>query len=163
MEEVGFCGDPRDVRVYRGVPEALVQLRAAGFRIIVITNQSGIGRGIFTEEQYHAVHAEFLRQTGPALIDATYYCPDAHDPESRCRKPLPAMLDAAAREHFLDLSRSFMTGDRNSDVEAGRAAGATSILVRTGYGPKADCVADFDAPDVLAAIAWILERHRNRE
>ena len=156
MEEVGFCGDPQHVHVFRNVPQALARLRSAGFKIVVVTNQSGIGRGIFSEADYHAVHAEFLRQIGDGLIDATYYCPDAHDPNSACRKPKPAMLLLAARQHGLDLARSYMAGDRNSDIEAGRAAGAKSILVRTGYGVNADCTPDFDAPDVLSAIDWIL-------
>ena len=88
MEEVHYCSDPALVRVFPGVPDALRRLKAAGFRVFVITNQSGIGRGLITEAQYHAVQEEFLRQAGREWIDATYYCPDApgvpsHVPQAR--------------------------------------------------------------------------------
>src|SRR4051812_34786495 len=97
MEEVEYCADPALVRLFPGVPEAPRRLKAAGFGIFLITNQSGIGRELFTAQQYAAVHHEFLRQAGEASIDAAYYCPDAPGTPSRCRKPEPGMvLDAAA-------------------------------------------------------------------
>jgi D-glycero-D-manno-heptose 1,7-bisphosphate phosphatase len=77
MEEVHYCGDPAKVKVFPGVPEALRRLKAAGFRTFVITNQSGIGRGLITEAQYRAVQDEALRQLGQGTIDASYFCPDA--------------------------------------------------------------------------------------
>ena len=79
MEEVHYCNDPAQVRVYAGVPVALGRLKAANFRTFIITNQSGIGRGLITDEQYQQVQAELLRQLAPGLIDKTYYCPDAPD------------------------------------------------------------------------------------
>ena len=87
MEDVNYCADPRHVRLYAGVPEGLRRLRAAGFRSFIVTNQSGIGRGLFTETEYHAVQAELLAQIGAGLIDATYFCPDAPGIPSPCRKP----------------------------------------------------------------------------
>jgi D-glycero-D-manno-heptose 1,7-bisphosphate phosphatase len=132
MEEVGYCADPAHVRVFPGVIEALQELRDAGYLLILITNQSGIGRGYFTEDAYRAVQAEFERQILPARLDGVYFCPDV-EPSPR-RKPAPGMLLEAARDHSVDLARSYMIGDKTSDIEAGRAAGCRTILVETGYG-----------------------------
>src|SRR4029453_19172369 len=76
MENVDYCSDPKQVRIFPGVREALRRLKSNAFKLIIITNQSGIGRGFFTIEQYRAVEAEVLRQLGDGLIDATYFCPD---------------------------------------------------------------------------------------
>jgi len=132
MEEVGYCADPAEVRVFPGVPEAMERLRAAGYFLILITNQGGIGRGYFTEDAYRAVQAEFERQILPARLDAVYFCPDSTPSERR--KPSPGMLQEAAREYSIDLSRSYMIGDKSSDIAAGQAAGCRTILVQTGYG-----------------------------
>src|SRR5207245_11497236 len=75
MEDCDYCSDPKDVKIFPGVPEALRRLRSKGFNLIIITNQSGIGRGLFTIEQYHAVEEEVLRKLGDGLIDGTYFCP----------------------------------------------------------------------------------------
>ena len=156
MEDAHYLGDPAGVRIYPGVPEALSQLKAAGFGVFVISNQSGIGRGIITEEQYHAVHAEFLRQIGPGRIDGSYYCPDAPGALSPCRKPEPGMVLRAAEEHGVELTLSFFVGDREADVECGRRAGTRSILVRTGYGAGQTCVADWTCTGAVEAVSIIL-------
>src|SRR5438093_7464585 len=98
MEDCDYCSDPKDVRIFSGVPEALRSLKSRGFKLIVITNQSGIGRGLMTVEQYRAVEAEVLRQLGSDLIDATYFCPDVPGQNSSCRKPAPGMILQAQRE-----------------------------------------------------------------
>ena len=158
MEEVDYCSDPEKVRVFSGVREALARLKAAGFKNIVITNQSGIGRGRFTEEQYRAVEAEVLRQAGENLIDATKHCPHGPDDHCTCRKPLPRMVLEAAAEHGIDLARSYFIGDKTSDIECGRNAGTRTILVETGYGgAHAGAQADFVAKDVVAAMDIILK------
>src|SRR5205823_8962390 len=92
MHDVNYCSDPKDVHVFPFVAESLRKFKAGGFKLIMITNQSGIGRGFFTPEQYNAVHAEVLRQLGEPLIDATYFCPDVPGAESKCRKPAPGMI-----------------------------------------------------------------------
>jgi D-glycero-D-manno-heptose 1,7-bisphosphate phosphatase len=154
MEEVGYCADPAQVRVYQGVSEALQTLHDAGYLLILITNQSGIGRGYFTHADYHAVQAEFERQIQPARLDAVYYCPDATP--SACRKPSPGMLLEAAREHSIDLARSYMVGDKASDVEAGQAAGCRTILVQTGYGrEQADIQPAFTLANFIEAARFI--------
>jgi D-glycero-D-manno-heptose 1,7-bisphosphate phosphatase len=156
MEEVHYCADPAQVRVYPGVPEALRKLKQAGFRVIVISNQSGIGRGLITPAQHQAVQAEFLRQVGEGLIDASYFCPDPPGVPSACRKPDPGMVLEAARDFSLDLARSYFVGDKALDIECGRRAGARTILVRTGYGAEQTCAADFTADDAAAAVSFIL-------
>jgi histidinol-phosphate phosphatase family protein len=157
MEEVHYCGDPAQVRIYPGVSEGLRRLKAAGFRTFIVSNQSGIGRGLITGAQYRAVQAELLAQigegpTGDGLIDASYYCPDAPGTPSTRRKPEPGMLFEAASEFDLDLPRSYMIGDKSADVECGRRAGVRTILVLTGYGCEQDCAPDYRARDVAEAI-----------
>ncbi|PYJ37564.1 MAG: HAD family hydrolase [Verrucomicrobia bacterium] len=157
MEDCGYCSDPKNVRIFPGVPEALRRLKSRGFKLIIITNQSGIGRGLMTVEQYRAVEGEVLRQLGSDLIDATYFCPDVPGQNSSCRKPAPGMILQAQREHGIDLSRSFFIGDKEIDVECGRNAGVRTIRVQTGFqhdtiGSKADWV----AKDLPAAAEIIL-------
>ncbi len=158
MHDVGYCGDPKDIELIDGVPAALRKLKEAGYRLVVITNQSGIGRGYFDEIQYRAVDAEFSRQIGQRIIDATYHCPHLPKDGCTCRKPSPEMIFKAAREHDIDLSRSFYVGDKPSDIECGRNAGVKTILVRTGYGQETDGnLADFVAEDFNEASDIILK------
>jgi D-glycero-D-manno-heptose 1,7-bisphosphate phosphatase len=158
MEDAHYCGDPAQVRVYPGVTEALRKLKAAGFRLFVITNQSGIGRGLITEEQYRAVQAEFLRQLGEDLIDASYFCPDAPGVASTRRKPEPGMVLEAAADFDIDLVSSWFVGDKSADIECGRRAGTRTILVLTGYGAEQQADADLVAKDAVEAaeriVAW---------
>jgi D-glycero-D-manno-heptose 1,7-bisphosphate phosphatase len=162
MEDAHYCGDPARVRVFPGVPEALRRLKAARFATFVITNQSGIARGLITEDQYRAVHAEFLRQVGAdpidatSLIDATYYCADAPGSPSDRRKPAPGMVLEAAADYGIDLAQSYFIGDKAADIECGRRAGTRTILVLTGYGARQKCAADFVCGDVAEAVATIL-------
>jgi histidinol-phosphate phosphatase family protein len=157
MEDTDYCSHPKDVRIFPDVPEALRRLKSLGYKLIIITNQSGIGRGFFTLDQYRAVESEVLRQLGGDLVDATYYCPDAPGQHSECRKPAPGMVVKATRDHQIDLSRSFLIGDKEVDVECARNAGVRAIRVRTGVqsdltGSRADWVAD----DVSAAVEIII-------
>lgn len=157
MEEVEYCGDPAKVRMLPGVPEALRKLKQAGFLAIVITNQAGIGRGLFTEAQYRAVEAEFLKQVGTGLIDATYFCPDHPGTPSQRRKPNPGMVLEAALDYAINLPESYFIGDKIIDVECGRRAGTRTIQVLTGYGATQTSDADFLARDVLDAVSFVLE------
>ena len=158
MHDVGYCGDPKEVSLVDGVPEALRKLKEAGYRLIVVTNQSGIGRGYFDETQYRAVDTEVSRQIGKNIIDATYHCPHLPNDGCTCRKPSPEMVLQAARQHDVDLCSSFYVGDKKSDIECGRNAGLKTILVRTGYGKETDGkLADFVADDFKAATDIILK------
>jgi D-glycero-D-manno-heptose 1,7-bisphosphate phosphatase len=123
---------------------------------VVVSNQSGIGRGLITKAQYRAVQQEFLRQVGTGLIDASYFCPDAPGTPSTCRKPEPGMVLEAARDLGLDPAQSWMVGDKSTDIECGWRARARTILVLTGYGADQRCQPDFTVADAVQAAALIL-------
>ena len=156
MEDAHYCGDPALVRVYPGVRDALEKLRASGWGVFVVSNQSGLGRGIITRAQHEAVHEEFLRQAG--TIDGAYYCPDAPGVPSTRRKPEPGMVLEAAAEHAIDLGASWFVGDKAVDVECGRRSGTRTIQVLTGYGAAQPGGADVVCKDAVEAVARITER-----
>lgn len=165
--EVDYLHRVEDVALVPGAGEAVAALNRRGIPVVVVTNQSGIGQGRFGWKEFEAVSArlaELLAEHG-AHLDATYVAPHSprgvdeyHHPDHPDRKPNPGMLQRAAEEHGLDLSRSWMVGDKDIDLEAGLAAGCRVALVLTGYGRKMDpSRADFVSEDVAGAIARILE------
>lgn len=129
-----YPGDPDAVVLIPGAAEAIVRLRQSGLPALMITNQSGIGRGLITEADYRAVQArtEALLAEHGATLDGAYYCPHAPDrvPACECRKPGPGLYVQAAREHGVDLSASYFIGDRMRDVVPGVEFGGTGYLVR---------------------------------
>ncbi|MHC4480440.1 MAG: D-glycero-alpha-D-manno-heptose-1,7-bisphosphate 7-phosphatase [Planctomycetota bacterium] len=148
--------------VSAGAPEALKLLAEAGFLLIVATNQSAIARGWLTEEGLEAVHAELRRllEARGARIDAFYHCPHLPDGtveryarSCRCRKPEPGLIERAARDWDVDLSRSYVVGDSPRDAEAGRRAGCATILL----GGPAHSVAEASARDLQEAARMILQ------
>lgn len=159
IEDVHYCKDPALVRPLPGAIEGLQRLKAAGYRNVIITNQSAIGRGWMTLEEYEAVHARTLAVLGADVIDATYFCADPPESPSTHRKPAPGMVLQAASEHGLNLSRSWFIGDKPIDVQCGLAAGTRSILVLTGRGKRDDGAgADFIANDLAEAVDFILKQ-----
>ena len=155
MEEVQYCADPAKVRAIPGAAGSLAALRREGWLNILITNQSGIGRGLLTVGDYEAVNRELFRQLGE-VIDAAYFCPDAPDHPSVRRKPGIGMLEEAARDHGIAFRKSWVVGDKDIDVECGRRAGCRTVLVLTGYGERfRDCGADFLAPTIGEAVETI--------
>jgi D-glycero-D-manno-heptose 1,7-bisphosphate phosphatase len=166
-QEVDHLSRVDEVALLPGVAGAIAKLNARGIPVIVITNQSGIGRGIFEWADFEAVMARLasLLAVEKARWDAAYAA--AHHPQGNGeyehpdhpdRKPNPGMLLRAAREHGLDLARSWMIGDKNIDLQAGRNAGCRVVLVRTGYGARMDAsLADLVAEDLPAAVEAILE------
>jgi D-glycero-D-manno-heptose 1,7-bisphosphate phosphatase len=159
MHDADYCSDPKEVEIFPGVVEALRHLKNKGYKLIVVTNQSGIGRGFFTLDQYRAVETEVLRQLGNTLIDATYFCPDPPDQPSKCRKPAPGMILQAAREHNVDLARSFLIGDKEIDAECAHNAGVRAIRVRTGFDKMIDgSCADWIAENLSQATDIILHK-----
>lgn len=139
IEDRHYLSEPSDVRLMDGAAQALERLQKAGYLIVLVTNQSGIGRGYFTEEDYRAVHEELCRRLADqgVRLDGAYHCPDAPDAEPEggtCRKPSPVLYRRAERELGLDLRRSWFVGDKVSDVEAAALLGGRGVLVRTGYG-----------------------------
>jgi D-glycero-D-manno-heptose 1,7-bisphosphate phosphatase len=156
--EKHYLADPDLVEIIPGAAHALKRFADAGYAIIVVTNQSGIGRGFYTEADFHRVQqriAEILAGAG-VTIDGVYFCP--HSPEQgtpcECRKPGTGMYLQAAREHRLDLRLSIYVGDRPSDVEAAAVLGGRGILVRTGYGAGA---AGYDG-EVASDLTEVAER-----
>ena len=157
MHEVNYCRDPADVRLLDGAADAVRRLKAAGFRLVIVTNQSGIARGLLTEADFHAVQARLLELLGEGMIAATYMCPDGPAGESGRRKPSPAMVLEAARDLSLDLARSWFVGDKAIDVQCGLAAGTRAVLVRTGHGQGEKAAgAHFVAKDIASAADFIL-------
>ncbi len=138
IEDRHYIADPADVTLIPGSPEALTRLRALGFALVVVTNQSGIGRGLYTLADYRRVAAETDLQLERAgvTIDATYFCTDAPggDPETTCRKPSPVLYRRAARDLGLALAGSYYVGDKLSDVLPAATLRGTGILLRTGHG-----------------------------
>ena len=169
IAERHHLADPAGVELLPGVAAALRAARANGHPVVVISNQAGVGRGLFPEAQVHVVMARLralLRSEGVEL-DAVRYCP--HPPEAGCdcRKPGARLLFEAADDLRLSLRDSVMVGDKWIDVEAGHAAGAAGVLVRTGYGEEESArprapgtrAAEAVCADVPAAVQWLLARH----
>jgi D-glycero-D-manno-heptose 1,7-bisphosphate phosphatase len=169
-EEVGYLNHLSRYRLLDRGADAIRRLNEAKLSVIVVTNQSGVGRGYFPEQVVRDVHEKMiaeLRKSG-ARIDGVYYCPHIAADQCDCRKPKTGMLEQAAREHHLDVKRSFVVGDRFGDIELAHRCGARSILVRTGYGegelawhakswPRQP---DFVAADLADAVEWILREVR---
>jgi histidinol-phosphate phosphatase family protein len=158
IHDVGYPRDPAEVRLLPGAGEALAGLQERGFVLVLVSNQSGIGRGLIKPEEAARVHqrvVEVLTERGVRL-DAAHYCPHAPEAGCECRKPSPHMLLQAAEQLHLDLRRSFLVGDKPSDIEAGRRAGCRTVLL-LGHPearrcePAPDAVAD-DWPAVLTFI-----------
>ena len=145
-----------------GALEAVGRLCRAGWPVAVATNQSCIGRGLATAEDIERVHVEFRRlaEEHGASFDGVFVCPHAPGAGCACRKPLPGLLLEAAETHGYDLFRSYFIGDSERDLLAGRAAGATSLLVLTGHEekPRPDHPADLTFSTVAEAVDWILSR-----
>jgi D-glycero-D-manno-heptose 1,7-bisphosphate phosphatase len=176
-DEVGYVNHVSRSRLLPRSAEAVRLVNQAGYLAILATNQSGVARGLFDEALVHAVHAQLAKALADegARLDAIYFCP--HHPregqppyrlDCDCRKPRPGMLTRAAREHGIDLAASWMIGDSLVDLEAGAAAGVSTVHVLTGYGrglvelqPQRFKVRPgHTAPDLLDAVRFILARDR---
>jgi D-glycero-D-manno-heptose 1,7-bisphosphate phosphatase len=157
-------GYMHEIREYDPLPaaiEGLRRLQEAGFGIVIITNQSGIGRGYYTEDDFRAFQDHLVRDFAAkgVRIDASYHCPHAPEAECACRKPATALLERARKELGASLPDSFVVGDRASDIEMGRAAGCQAILVLTGWGREARAEIPPGVPvadDLLDAARQIL-------
>jgi len=166
-EEVGYLSRLEELKIYDNAAEAIRLLRQKGFLAIVITNQSGVARGFFSEDFILTVHNkmnEYMKERG-AWLDALYYCP--HHPrygnehyrkECSCRKPHPGLLIRAAEDFDIDLKRSYVVGDMPRDMDTARRVGAKGVMVKTGYGRNvvATSKPDYIAEDLLDAANWII-------
>jgi D-glycero-D-manno-heptose 1,7-bisphosphate phosphatase len=128
MVDSGYPSKPEQVRLLDGVREGLASLQSADFKLVIVTNQSGIGRGILSETDFWAVQARLETLLGEGLVSTTYFCPDHPDRASDRRKPGPGMLLEAARDLDVSLGESFMIGDKKSDIEAGLNAGVKACV-----------------------------------
>jgi len=173
IEDVGYLDSLDRIAFFPWTVDAIRALNRAGLPVVVITNQSGIARGLFTEAFVDDTHRDMSARlaAGGARVDAYYYCP--HHPDGTvesytrrcdCRKPGRGLVDRAARDLGLDPARSFVVGDRWLDVELGHAVGASGILVRSGSGAAeearrpTDVAANAVVDNLAAAASWILIR-----
>jgi D-glycero-D-manno-heptose 1,7-bisphosphate phosphatase len=171
IEDVGYLDSLSQIALYPWTVDAIRTFNRAGLTVVVVTNQSGIARGMFTEALVGETHREMNARlaAGGARVDAYYYCP--HHPDGRvdgyarrcdCRKPGRGMIDRAAADLALDPAQSFVVGDKWLDVQLGRAVGARAILVRTGSGaaeekqPLTGVTADAVVDNLADAAQWIV-------
>jgi D-glycero-D-manno-heptose 1,7-bisphosphate phosphatase len=169
IHDPGYLRDPEQVKLLPGSADAIRRLRIAGWPIIVVSNQSGVARGYLTEKDVAAIHERMigLLESEGSGVDAIYYCPYLDGAEAICpeyrkdsdlRKPKPGMLLLAAREHGLDLARSWMIGDGERDVQAGKSAGCRTILLCNQR--PASSLTDHVAADLPTAADLILQKDR---
>lgn len=155
--EGAYVTAPEEMRLLPGAGQAVRRLNDAGVFVVLVTNQRGIARGLFTEADYAAVTERLVEQLAEegAVLDAIYVCPHEND-ACDCRKPAPGMLLQAAREHpAVDLAGAVMVGDSEADVTAGAAAGAATIRIAAA---EVATGADAVVPDLDDAVSWILGR-----
>lgn len=140
LEEKNYLSREEDVVLLKEAADGIRLLSSVGLKIVIVTNQSGIGRGLFSEGDYRKVMERMLALLGKegARIDGAYFCPHAPWEGCGCRKPSPGLVFLAEKELDLNLAGSFVVGDKQSDIELARAIGARSILVRTGYGSQTE-------------------------
>ena len=178
IEDPGYLSDPGAVKLLPGVERAIKSLAHAGYKIVVVTNQSGVARGLLSEETLDVIHGEMRRQlaAGGAHLDAIYHCPyhpdgtvEKYAIDSDLRKPRPGMLLKAASDMDLNLAESWMVGDSSRDVEAGQRAGCRTVRLRTGHTGSPgeamddDVHADFSVRTLVEAAKLILRPQIPRE
>ncbi len=159
IEEVNFLHRVEDLQFFSHTEKAIELLKENNFFIIIVTNQSGIGRGIYTESDMHSIHLEIQEKLG-GRIDGFYFCPHLPDDGCLCRKPNLGMIESARGKFEIDFANSWMIGDKGIDVETGFNAGIKTALVLTGYGRKTvECLdrqPDIVAENLLEAVRGIL-------
>jgi D,D-heptose 1,7-bisphosphate phosphatase len=160
--DVPYCSRPEDLELLPGVGEGIRLLNENGFMVVIISNQSGIARNYFTEAMLQKIHQKMkddLAKYG-AHIDAIYYCPHHPDSGCECRKPKPTLAFRAAKEHHIDLSRSFFIGDKLQDIKAGHLAGCKTLLISTAKTSEilleGEVEPDFTAPSFRQAVQLLL-------
>lgn len=159
VEEVNYLHKTEEMRLFAGTGGALAALKEAGYLLVVVTNQSGIGRGIYTETDMNSIHEALQAQVG-GIINGFYHCPHLPCDGCQCRKPGLKMIRDAQQALGIDVSRSWMVGDKKIDVETGHAAGMRTALVLTGYGEshqdKLEQAPHVIAPTFVNAVTEIL-------
>ena len=159
VEDPGYLHQPDQLRLFPGAAQAINLLNRQGFQVILVTNQAGIGRGYYSEQDFWRVQARLdeALQCSAARVDAVYFCPHHPDVGCACRKPAPGMLLTAAAERAVELGRSYVIGDKWSDVAAGAAAGCRTVLLApAGAPPGAPAAPHHVARDLWSAVQWVL-------
>ena len=162
-EEKDYLASPEGLTMLDGAVDAVKTVNAAALMAVVITNQSGVGRGYFGHDDVEAVNGRLraLVGEGGGTIDGVYYCPHLPDAGCPCRKPATGLIREASGDLGIDPTRSYVVGDKASDIEMARACGAKGVLVLTGYGKEQrellTAPPDYIARDVLKAARWIVE------
>ncbi|MFI5370153.1 MAG: D-glycero-alpha-D-manno-heptose-1,7-bisphosphate 7-phosphatase [Candidatus Eisenbacteria bacterium] len=166
VREIGYLSAPEELELLPGVPGALRAAREAGLPVIVVSNQSGVGRGLFTLERVYQAMARLRELLRPhdVELDGIYLCPHRPEDDCPCRKPRTGLLERAAEDQWLTLAGSTMVGDKRIDAETGQNAGGHGVLVRTGYGRDEETVSagvptrspDAVCDDLAAAVRWVL-------
>ena len=148
IEEVNFLSRVEDLRLFSYTKDAVKLLKDNGFLVIVLTNQSGIGRGIYDEAAMHSIHEQIQIDLSGA-IDGFYFCPHLPCDGCQCRKPELGMINSAMLDFEIDLENSWMIGDKKIDVETGKKANIRTVLVLTGYGVKHKASLQY-MPDIIS-------------
>lgn len=162
IAEKNYLSQIAEVKVLTEVPSAIRQLNQNNFKVIVISNQSGIGQGFFTQKKVEKINnylKNLLLKKG-AKIDKIYFCPHIPEDNCSCRKPSTGLIHQAQKDFNIALEKSYLVGDKASDIEAGYRAGCKTILVLTGYGEKekGGCVPTYLASNLREAVKWILKK-----
>jgi len=154
----GYITRAEELELLPGVADAIVLLNRSGFLVIVVTNQRGIARGLYSQADLAQIHGKMKNELAAAgaRLDAVYFCPHDREPPCPCRKPAPGMLLAAAAEHHIDLPNSWMIGDSESDREAGTRAGCRTVTISDQSLPVEDAFQDLRAESLLAAAKKIV-------
>lgn len=164
IEERHYLSDPAGVALLPGVGAALREARRLDLGLLVVTNQSGVGRGYFSLDRLAEIHdrLQYLLAEESVELDGIYFCPHTPADDCRCRKPRPGMVEQAAREHGFDPSDAYVVGDKRCDVELGQATGATTFLVRTGYGATEAANPEISPDAVVDGLPEVVESIRDR-
>jgi rfaE bifunctional protein nucleotidyltransferase chain/domain len=165
IEETDYLHEPERIRILPNALEGMRRFQDMGYRIVLITNQPGIGIGYYSKEDFYRVNRILLKSFAEKgiLVDKIYFCPHSKSEKCGCRKPEQALVERAKKELNLDLSQSIIIGDKTSDIETGRRAGMRAVLVRTGFkGEDGEFPVqpNFTAQDILDASRMILESER---
>ncbi len=159
--DVNYCRRVEDFEILSGVPEAIRLLNESRFKVVVVTNQSGVARGYFTEETLAQIHKKMIDELKrhKAMVDAVYYCPHHPDDACDCRKPGTALFLRAVKKLAIDPRLSYVVGDMQMDIDAGKALACKTILVTTGpqAGNNITVPPDYTAHSLLEAARWIMK------
>lgn len=162
-EDTGYLDSQEKLVIIAGVPSAIKRLNSKGFKVVVITNQSGVARGYFSRDALDAINKrlEDILKKDDAHLDGIYYCPHHPDDNCECRKPKTGMLEKAKKDLHINLEQSYVVGDKVSDVEIARKIGGKGILVLTGMGKNEEKrlihKPSYIADDLKDAVEWIIK------